>query len=443
MDSCQSMVQGIKKKLLCSPWGNTELALILPWIPVIHRPQEKDTIAWTEGHCIFLGETFYNLDTDSMKRSVILHELQHILYQHVQRRGNRIPEVWGIAADLMVNFMIELYNEEAIKLKCREQPYFSLDLEKDGESIKILNYRNFIKPQDLRSKPFAQWSCEEIYNYLLENNSIDQNFVSDLVDAKAGSGGKGLTKEELDSLPEDIKTEVKLSNEASREVWQKRIEDIKDRTQGDGKGNLLGSFNGEKVANPIDWVSLLRYFVTQRVSNNRVRDWSRPGRANQAINRTRKGQGSVITRGLVKEKKFKTICVALDTSGSVMWDEKLLAEFCLQIDSIQAKTKADLYLIFADCYIEGEKRVKFDKNSTFLNQVKNRQITMAGGGGTSFEPAVRRMHDIKADVYIYLTDGYGYFPEANTVESRVAYNLIWVMNTNETPTVGKVVRIEV
>jgi len=43
------------------------------------------------------------------------------------------------------------------------------------------------------------------------------------------------------------------------------------------------------------------------------------------------------------------------------------------------------------------------------------------------------MHDIKANVYFYLTDGYGSFPNPKEVSSSLKTKLLWVINTEVKP----------
>jgi len=99
------------------------------------------------------------------------------------------------------------------------------------------------------------------------------------------------------------------------------------------------------------------------------------------------------------------VAICCDTSGSI--DEKELAQFLGEVRGILASypfLRADLF--YADADIEGPHP---------LNRDTSTLPPPTGGGGTSFVPFFDyiKAHAIdKAyDVAIYLTDGYGFFPE--------------------------------
>lgn len=119
---------------------------------------------------------------------------------------------------------------------------------------------------------------------------------------------------------------------------------------------------------------------------------------------------------LTEEKTLPTIAVAIDTSGSCNGAlmEKFLKETMGLLQDISKYELIDsVYIFQCDSVIQDEKRVRdvFD----IEKMMDTETIKMRGFGGTSFVPVVDRLNEISKDktigALIYLTDGYGKFPE--------------------------------
>ena len=80
------------------------------------RPTDSIPTAATDGKDIFYNPTWLStlLPTPARLRGLLIHEVLHAALLHVQRRGGREPLRWNIAADVVVNGMIDAEKARAI-----------------------------------------------------------------------------------------------------------------------------------------------------------------------------------------------------------------------------------------------------------------------------------------------------------------------------------------
>jgi predicted metal-dependent peptidase len=134
------------------------------------------------------------------------------------------------------------------------------------------------------------------------------------------------------------------------------------------------------------------------------------------------------------EISVKKILFMIDTSGSM--DKKMVtemySEICGAIDQFNGKLTG--WLGFFDAAVIPPK--------PFNSFEDLKLIKPKGGGGTSFniifDYVGKHMKDDLPSAIIILTDGYAEFPkEKDTMNIPV----LWVLNTNEKPPFGKIIRI--
>lgn len=63
--------------------------------------------AATDGRTVFLNPDFFATLSPPEAQGVLLHEVLHAALLHPLRRGTREPELWNLAADMVVNGMID------------------------------------------------------------------------------------------------------------------------------------------------------------------------------------------------------------------------------------------------------------------------------------------------------------------------------------------------
>ena len=316
-------------------------------------------LAATNGKKIIFNPITYIQLPPSERDGVFLHELLHMALLHHLRRGVRDHYIFNIAADIVVNGM-------------------------------IVNEGNFKIPKyGIRDEDLEHLSVEEVYELIIKNKKkYNLNLVDLINDDKDSdhkdSKGKG---NDLKTGISDLNTEVEIRN-----YWKQAINDAKLITKGSSENALPESFErnfGEVLEPEVDWKTKLWNFL--------VRTPTDFGEFDRRL----------IYSGLYLEnlegESINVFC-CIDTSGSISDYE--INKFMSEIKGIiNAYPNLNCRLWYADHECYGPYNI-----DSMENVPKPK-----GGGGTHFEPffkdITKKEFNNNEGVCIYLTDGYGYFPE--------------------------------
>ena len=333
-----------------SPFFAT-LALFARFIPT-----QNISTAATDGKDILFNPDYLLSLPTPQQDGLLLHEVLHAALLHVLRRGVRDKEVWNIAADIVVNGIIY------------QQGYF--DLPSGG----------------IRDEKLEHLSVEEIYELLPQQQCQYCLGDLDLLDAPPGdSRGERLSPTQFDSLSETKKAELESH-------WRNAMQQATVIARTTSQGTLPAGMERELGAldtAQLDWRSYLwRYLVKTPT------DYTEFDRR-------------FIGRGLYLETlqgESVKVYVAVDTSGSI--DDRLLKMFLSEVGGIlnsYPHLECELYYADADVY------------SAFELNPDSEIPQPQGGGGTSFIPFFDKISDrwdgMTTTVCVYLTDGYGTFPD--------------------------------
>ena len=316
-------------------------------------------LAATNGKKIIFNPITYIQLPPSERDGVFLHELLHMALLHHLRRGVRDHYIFNIAADIVVNGM-------------------------------IVNEGNFKIPKyGIRDEDLEHLSVEEVYELIIKNKKkYNLNLIDLINDEKDSedkdSKGKG---DDLKTGISDLNTEAEIRN-----YWKQAINDAKLITKGSSEKSLPESFErnfGEVLEPEIDWKTKLWNFL--------VRTPTDFGEFDRRL----------IYSGLYLEnlegESINVFC-CIDTSGSISNYE--ISKFMREIKGIiNAYPNLNCRLWYADHECYGPYNIDSMENVP----------TPKGGGGTDFEPffkdITKKEFNNNDGVCIYLTDGYGYFPE--------------------------------
>ncbi|WP_319422436.1 vWA domain-containing protein [Pleurocapsa sp. FMAR1] len=339
-----------------SPFFAT-LALFAKFIPTPDIPT-----AATDGKDIFFNPDFLQSLSAPQQDGILLHEVLHAALLHFLRRGVREKETWNIAADIVVNGII-----------CQQGCF---ELPEGG----------------IRDPKLEHLSVEEIYELLPQQDCSHCLSILDLLDnAPAGNADEkrlaspGQISSKFDSLSEAKKAELESH-------WQNAMQQATVIARTSNQGNLPAGMIKELGAldrSQLDWRSYLwRYLVKTPT------DYTEFDRR-------------FIGRGLYLETlqgESVKVYVAVDTSGSI--DEQLLKMFLSEVKGIlNSYPHLECELYYADADVYGAYELNPDSD---IPQPQ-------GGGGTSFVPFFSKVSHgwdgMTTAVCVYLTDGYGTFPD--------------------------------
>ena len=334
-----------------SPFFGT-LAMFARFVPSLTIPY-----AATDGRDIFLNTEFFQSLPKEQQDGILLHEILHAALLHSLRLNEREPELWNIAADIVVNGTIS--RQTGIELP----------------------------PGGLRDEQLEHLSVEEVYELLRsdETNRFDLADLDILAMKDGDLGGShsapGLEQKERESLAAHWRQAIHQATAVARTTqW--------------GKLAIGSEREFEMVVNPqLDWKAQLWRFLIRTPTD--------------FLNFDRRFVG----RGLYLEAlqgESVRVYLAIDTSGSI--GSETLKLFMSELDGILGSyphLECDLYYVDTDLY--GPYRLNVDTPIP----------PPEGGGGTSFVPFFDRVaatyDEHTQAVCIYLTDGFGEFPAAMPV----------------------------
>lgn len=391
--------------------------------------------ACTDGNSVYFDIAFLSSLTREEQTFVLAHEVWHAVMMHLVRRQNRNPELFNIATDKEVNYM----------------------LQKDG----------FVAPKELLfpTKEEEGKCAEEIYEMLLKKMKNKQQQQNDMGDESSGSNrsnsrqNKNGNSSNSNRQPSQNGSQSDKNGNKTGEFkgqFDKHVYDGMEDGQpnqsnngqnGDGDGESSGNSYGEltdkygkvgldsdfqpKVSKDfadkmretivseaqrvekmkgslpahikelvkkctqaeIKWQEVLAQFVT-RCYNSGNRSWIPPNRRH-------------IHNGIYLQSRQATkikLAVGIDTSGSTMGDRsKFLGELHSLIKSFGM---FELSIIECDAEVGAYKHYTQDDNLDF--EIDNGEYAMSGGGGTAMRPIFDYILDnqIECDALCIMTDGY-------------------------------------
>lgn len=359
--------------------AKTDLVLHHPFFAVIalSLPMIEENSPWnktmaTDGFAFYWNRSFVeSLDVMELA-GVIMHEVLHVVWLHMLRRGNRDPKLWNFAGDYAINLVILdtkaklptkvggkkfsfLYDE-----KYRDWSVFKIydDLLKNAKKIKIGISLPDSKPGDSEGK-------EEVWGVVIDAKSAD---------------GKPLSESERAEIEEEVKIKIQSAVAQAKAI-----------------GKLPAGLEGlvKAVAAPkVNWQDYIQQWVKGHVPDDYT--WRRPNR------KWMTGYDIYMPRTQLNGAGVGVL--SIDTSGSVSDEE--LHWYINEITGVIDMCKPDaLYIVQHDSVIQ-----KIDR---WEHGMDFSELHIKGRGGTCIMPTFKQLDnfDEQIDWLICFTDmGIGDYP---------------------------------
>ena len=318
--------------------------------------------AATDGRHLYYNAAFIDALDVKQVEFLICHEVLHVAFEHMLRRGDRDPQGWNVAADYAINTII--INE-------------GIGKEPTGDMAPLYD------PQ------YDGLSAEQIYDKLSDlqkqQKTLDVHLDLDkgeaTIEDKDGKKhkikiGQGMSKSEQDQLKDEIKASLIQSAKATS----------------NGAGNIpsgLERLITDITAPKMDWRQMLRATIKSQIKNNYT--WTRPSRKMYSTN--------AVLPGLDVDNELD-VCVAIDTSGSI--DNKMLNDFLSEINGI--KDEFDDYKIRVWCF---DTEVHADETFETWDGKEIQDYQPGGYGGTDISVNWKYMQDegFRPQSLVVFTDG--------------------------------------
>lgn len=345
--------------------------------------------AATDGRRFYYNSKF--VDSLSLKETEFLfgHEIGHIIYDHMGRRGSRDPKMWNVAGDYCVN----------------------------GDLIEHKVGERITKVQILHDTKYAGWPAERVYDDLQnrqdEMQKLFQQVLDEHLDEDDGMGGNGdgkdgdkegkggrpkISKEEADAIRDEIKEAVL---QAANSVDASQIPG--------GVKRLIQDLTAPKI----DWRSLLQQQIESVFRSDF--SWTKPNRRGWHMD--------AIMPGMIPGTMVN-VDIAIDTSGSI--STQMIKEFLSEVLGImEAYTEYKIRLWCFDTAIHNVQEYTSD------NLQDIREYEPGGGGGTDFDVNWQFMkeNDIQPSKFIMFTDGvpFGSWGDPDYCDT------VWIINNPSKP----------
>ena len=246
--------------------------------------------AAVDGRNLYYNTQFFNAMNNKEIEFVIAHEILHMVYDHLERRGDRNPLLYNIAADYKVNNLL-------VK-------------DRIGEKPKIVDcYQDF---------KYDDYTSEEIYDELFEQAEkngqelIEQlgEMLDEHLDSSGESDGSSDNGEEKDVNGNGVsKSRPKYSKDEIKKIKDEIKENVLSSAQAAGAGNVpagVARMIKDLTEPKMNWREILQTQIQSIIKSDFT--MSRP---------SRKGwhTGAVLP-GMQFDETID-ICIGIDMSGSI------------------------------------------------------------------------------------------------------------------------------
>jgi predicted metal-dependent peptidase len=317
--------------------------------------------AATDGRRFYYNSEFVNNLPLKQLEFLFGHEVLHVVYDHMDRRGDREPRLSNIAADYCVN--ADLLDQRI------------------GDKI----------PIGLYDSKYKGWSYEEVYNDLYENaDKIDINkLLKQVLDEHLdGEGDDG----DGDGEGDDGNGRPRLSKEERQAIKDEVKEAMLAAAQAVGVGNLPAGVKRmvQDLTEPvINWRELIQQQIQSIIKDDFT--WMKPSRRGWHMDAILPG---------TKPGEQIDVCIAIDMSGSIGTEDS--KAFLSEIKGIM--DAYDEYKITVWCFDTDIYNMQVF-NSDNMDSIDTYEPM--GGGGTDFMANWTYMieNNIEPKKFIVFTDG--------------------------------------
>ena len=321
--------------------------------------------AATDGLKFYYNSRFIMLLKPKEVEFLVGHEVLHVVYEHMDRRGNRDPQMWNIADDYAVNADLKRHNV--------------------GQFITSVPC--------LYEKKYDGKPAEEIYDDLMQNvqkinldDLIDQ-MLDDHMDSDGDSAGDGEGPESQG------KGRPKMTDEERERARQEMKQAIISAAQSAEAGQLPAGVERliKQHTDPVmPWRELIQTNLTSSIRTDYT--WMRPSRRGWHMD--------AIMPGMTPGEEIDVV-VSLDMSGSISnkQAQAFLGEIGGMMDSF------DGYKVHVFCF-DTDTYNPQDFHSDNMDSID--EYEPQGGGGTDFDCIFKYLKDNAIDPkrLIVFTDGY-------------------------------------
>jgi len=324
--------------------------------------------AATDGQKFYYNSRFIMMLKPKEVEFLVAHEVLHVVYDHMGRRGDRDPQIWNIADDYCVNADLKRH--------------------KIGQFITTVPC--------LYEQKYDGKSAEEVYDDLMKNvkkismDDLIEQLLDDHLDSEDGEGeGDG----EDGNSKGNGKGRPQLSDEEKERIRQEVKQAIINASSTAEAGSLPAGVERliRQATDPVmPWRELIQTNLTSAIRTDY--SWMRPSRRGWHMD--------AIMPGMTPGEEIDVV-VAIDMSGSI--SDKQAQQFLGEIGGMM--DAFDGYKVHVFCF-DTEIYNPQDFNSENMDGIDTYEPQ--GGGGTDFDAIfeyLKKVGNVPKRL-ICFTDGY-------------------------------------
>ena len=325
------------------------------------------TTAATDGLNFYYNSRFIMMLRTKEVEFLVGHEVLHVVYDHIGRRGTRDPEIWNIADDYAVNADLKRHRvgEFITTVPCLYEAKY------DGKA------------------------AEEIYDDLMKNIqyiSMDE-LLDKMLDDHLDGEGDGDDDDDRDGQGKNGKGRPKMSAEEREQARQEMKQAIINAAQSADAGSIpkgVERMIKELTAPVMPWRELLQSNLTSAIKSDY--SWMRPSRRGWHMDAVMPGMNP-------GEEIDVTVFIDMSGSISMKQGQAFLSEVAGMMEAF------DGFKIRVACF-DTEVYNMQEFTSENLDTVEEYQIH--GGGGTDFDCIFKYLKEEGSvpNRLIVFTDGY-------------------------------------
>lgn len=311
--------------------------------------------AATDGRNFYYNSRFINMLKFGEVQFLFAHEVLHVAYDHIGRRGERNPQLWNIADDYCVN--ADLKRHSVGKFITTVPCLYSVEY--DGKCAEEI-YADLLKKSDM-----------------IDVDSLVDQMIDDHMEENRDSGAEQLSEEERDQIRQEIRENVVQAAKAAKAAGHSVPQSIE---------RLIMDLTEPQM----DWRELIQTVLTSTIKTDYT--YMRPSRRSWHMDAILPSQ----TPGEEIE-----ITVAIDTSGSINNSELTL--FLSEIQSIM-----DTFDGYKIKVLSWDTSVYNPQEYTSENLENIAAYTPKGGGGTDVNCVFNHIKQSGSSVdrLVIFTDGF-------------------------------------
>jgi predicted metal-dependent peptidase len=339
--------------------------------------------AAVDGRNLYYNTQFFNAMNNKEIEFVIAHEILHMVFDHLERRGDRNPMLYNIAADYKVNNLLvrDRIGEKPSIVDCFQ------DFKYDADTSEEIYDKLFEQAKE------AGKELQELLDQLdKEGEMLDEHLDSEDADGEA-DGDNG---EDKDSNGHGTSSKrPKYSKEELKKIKDEIKENVLSSAQAAGAGNTPAGVQRmiQELTEPkMNWREILQQQIQSIIKSDYT--FMRP---------SRKGwhTGAVLP-GMNFDETID-VCVCIDMSGSIGSAQAKI--FLSEVKGIMDQYKD--YKIKLWCF---DTAVYNEQDFTADGGEDLTDYEVYGGGGTDFMAnwTYMKENDIQPKKLIMFTDGYAW-----------------------------------